>query len=211
VNWKEVMPSPPALRHGAYYHIFNRGTNRENIFIEERNYSYFLKLYVKHIEPVADTFAYCLLKNHFHLLIRTKTILDQQTFRDLKSLNALKSKSPSQSFSNLFNAYAKAINKAYDRTGSLFEHPFERVEVNSQAHLFNLVSYIHFNPQKHGFVSDIRDWPYSSFHGLNACEKTWLQRDEVFGWFGSRNQFEKYHHDYGDFLEFEHLVLDDEE
>ncbi len=61
------MTSPSPLKPGVYYHIFNRGTNRENVFIEERNYRYFLQLYLKYIEAVAETFAFCLLKNHFHL------------------------------------------------------------------------------------------------------------------------------------------------
>ena len=59
------MPQPVPLERGKYYHIYNRGNNRENIFLQERNYAYFLKLYARHIEPVADTFAYCLMRNHF--------------------------------------------------------------------------------------------------------------------------------------------------
>ncbi|PWK22095.1 hypothetical protein LV89_03480 [Arcicella aurantiaca] len=55
------------------YHIYNRGINGENIFKEERNYKYFLQKYAQYIEPIADTFAYCLLKNHFHIAIRTKS------------------------------------------------------------------------------------------------------------------------------------------
>ena len=60
------------LEFGEYYHIFNRGVIGENIFREERNYLYFLRLYGKYIEPIADTFAYCLLRNHLHLLVRIK-------------------------------------------------------------------------------------------------------------------------------------------
>jgi putative transposase len=67
------MTSPTPLQPGQYYHIYNRGNNRENVFIEKRNYPYFLKLYARHIEPVADTYAYCLLRNHFHFLVRIKT------------------------------------------------------------------------------------------------------------------------------------------
>ena len=61
------------LQPDMYYHIYNRGNNRENLFVEERNYPYFLRLYAKHIEPIADTYAYCLLKNHFHLCVKIKT------------------------------------------------------------------------------------------------------------------------------------------
>jgi REP element-mobilizing transposase RayT len=127
-----LMSDSPSLEPGHYDHIYNRGNNRENIFVEERNYVYFLKLYANHIEPIAETFAYCLLRNHFHFLIRLKddTRLD-----------------PSQQFSNLFNAYAKAINRAYGRTGALFQRPFGRVCVTSDQHFIRLVTYIHRNPQ----------------------------------------------------------------
>ena len=57
---------------GVTYHIYNRGNNGETIFPEERNYEYFMQLYGKYISPIADTFAYCLMPNHFHFLIRIK-------------------------------------------------------------------------------------------------------------------------------------------
>lgn len=63
------MPSPSPLQYNMYYHIFNRGNNRENLFREERNYVHFLNLYTYHTVSVAETFAYCLLPNHFHLLV----------------------------------------------------------------------------------------------------------------------------------------------
>ena len=82
------MPKPVPLQYGKYYHIFNRGNNRENIFIEERNYRYFLKLCAKHITHVADTYAYCLLRNHFHFLVRIKT-MEEQELTGLEDLSAL--------------------------------------------------------------------------------------------------------------------------
>lgn len=68
------------LQYGTYYHIYNRGNNGENLFREEANYRYFLTLYAKHIVPVACTYAYALLANHFHLLIRTRTKAEQETY-----------------------------------------------------------------------------------------------------------------------------------
>src|SRR4051812_27981056 len=138
------MSKPISLQPGCYYHIYNRGNNRANLFLEERNYRHFLKLYVHYIPLVADTYAYCLLKNHFHVLVQIKGIAEQA-----HASNVL---TPSQQFANLFNAYTKAINKAYGRTGSLFEHPFERINVTSEPYLFNLVTYIHRNPQAHGLI-----------------------------------------------------------
>jgi len=57
---------------GNFYHIYNRGNNRENIFFEENNYYYFLEKYDKYLTNYLETFAYCLLPNHFHLLVRVK-------------------------------------------------------------------------------------------------------------------------------------------
>jgi putative transposase len=191
------MTSPTPLEYGQYYHIYNRGNNGENLFFEERNYPYFLKLYAQHILPVADTYAYCLLRNHFHVLVRIKTEEEQaQTLRVSKTLRvseAFKPKSPSQQFGNLFNAYAKAVNKAYGRTGSLFENPFGRVPVASESHLVHLVAYIHQNAQKHGFVQDFRQWPYSSYHAMLSHKPTRLEREEVLAWFQGQPGFEKFH------------------
>lgn len=170
------MSKPTPLQPGRYYHIYNRGNNRENLFYEERNYRHFLKLYARYVEPVADTYAYCLLKNHFHLLVRIKAFAEMA--QSIKPLN------PSRQLGHLFNAYSKAINKAYRRTGSLFEHPFERIEVRSEQHLLRLVTYIHQNPQKHGLIADFRDWPYCSYHALCSTLPSRLRRDEVLAWFG---------------------------
>ncbi len=185
------MKTAPPLQPGGYYHIYNRGNNREDLFREERNYRYFLQLYIHHVYPIADTFAYCLLRNHFHLLVRIKTAEEYKALIGSKTGEV--SFKPSQCFSNLFNAYSKAINKAYQRTGSLFEERFGRVQVTSDAYFMNLIFYIHFNPQKHKFVDDFREWPWSSYGALHASGDTKLKRAEVMSWFGGKGQFEVFH------------------
>jgi REP element-mobilizing transposase RayT len=152
------MPGPAALREDAFYHIYARGTNRENLFFEERNYEHFMRLYDRHVAPVVETFAYCLLRNHFHLLVRVNG--KEKTLRVYLRPLGSESERPlgSIAFSNFLNAYAKAINRAYQRTGSLFEHPFGRVEVTTNKQLWAVIAYIHQNPQKHGLIDDFRDW-----------------------------------------------------
>jgi len=184
------MTSPSPLKPGVFYHIYTRGVNREDIFVQERNYRYFLQLYAKHVEPAAETYAYCLLKNHLHVLARIKDAeKDPKGFP--KPLGSI-------AFSNLFNAYAKAINKAYGRTGSLFQHPFGRIAVLTQSYLVQLVRYIHLNPQKHGLVSDFREWPYSSYRAfvetLKVSETFRVYRDDVLGWFDGAQGFVAAHH-----------------
>ena len=100
---------------------------------------------------------------------------------------------PSRYFANWFNAYAKAINRAYGRSGSLFERPFERSEVIDEAHFAALVTYIHFNPVRHGFVDTPSDWPHSSYHAYVTDRPTRLRRDVVLDWFGGRDAFVNTH------------------
>jgi REP element-mobilizing transposase RayT len=197
------MTKPIPLEHDQYYHVYNRGNNRENLFRKSDNYHYFMQLYAKHIEPIAETFAYCLLPNHFHLLVRIKAMAEI----DVTPANPLKK--PSQYFSNLFNAYTKAFNNAYRRTGALFERPFGRIPVTSDAYFIQLVTYIHQNPQKHNLINDFREWPYSSYRTMLGERPTHVQRAAVLDWFQGRTFFEKRHLQPIDEAYLEPLILED--
>jgi len=170
------MENTIPIEFGNYYHIYNRGTNKGNIFFEERNYEYFLKLYIQYLFPFTNTYAYCLMKNHFHLLVRIKPI---DELADPKLAN------PTQQFSNFFNSYAKSINNTYHRTGGLFEYRFGRLLVDSEAYFTYLIS----NPQKHGFVKDFRTYPHSSYHALKLNKNSRLEINQVMNWFGIMNWF----------------------
>jgi putative transposase len=164
---------------GNYYHIYNRGNNRENLFHEVRNYECFLRLYAFHIAPIADTYAYCLLKNHFHFLIR---IFDAP-------VESLHPAGLSKPFSNFFNAFTRTVNKEYGRTGALFQRPFGRVAVENEFHLHRLIVYIHQNPQKHRLVGDFRDWPFSSFHVQSPDQPSFVNRENVMKLFPGRRKW----------------------
>ena len=206
------MTSPSPLFYNTYYHIYNRGVNGENIFIEERNYDLFLKLFEKHLLPVADLFAYCMLRNHFHISLRVRSEDEMEKTLRVSLANArqarqsnpandqhglsrkpLGSQYVSDKFSNFFNAYAKTINKAYGRTGSLFQHPFGRVLITTDHQFWNVIAYIHQNPQKHGFVKDFRDWKYSSYGVILTQKPTMINREEVMKWFGTREDYLSLH------------------
>jgi putative transposase len=182
------------LEPNRYYHIYNRGVNGENIFKQPQNYEYFLTQYAKYVSPVVDTFAYCLLKNHFHLLIRVKDFSNAALLKEIQDKNNWK-KIPdvSRQFSHFFNSYAQSINKAYNRTGLLFETPFERKLVDNDAYFTRAVFYIHSNPQRHGFVNDYRDYLHSSYHSHLQSKTTKLMRKEVIDWFGNVDEYVKFH------------------
>jgi len=160
------------LESGKYYHIYNRGINSENIFKENRNHEYFLSLYTKHIDPIAETLAWCLLKNHFHLLVRIKT------FDEINKIIV-----PHQSFGNLFNAYTKSINKGYNRHGALFERPFKRKLIDNESYLQSVIKYIHFNPLNRGFCKHPIEYPWSSYLTCISEKPTKLKRDKVISLF----------------------------
>lgn len=179
------MPSEiPPITFGTFFHIYNRGNNGENIFTQERNYAYFMELWWKHTYQVFETWAFCLLRNHFHVA---------GFFKTKEDLMGLKIKEPSQYFSNFFNAYSRGLNIATQRTGALFERPFNRIPVDSEDYLMRLIVYIHQNPQKHKFEKDFRNWNYSSYHELTNYVPTRLQRDKVLQLFGSREDFVRIH------------------
>ncbi|MDT0641290.1 transposase [Zunongwangia sp. F363] len=165
------------LENGFFYHVYNRGNNKQDIFLEEENYFHFLKLLKTHLIPVADIYCYCLLKNHFHILVRIKE----------------KAANPSKSFSNLFNAYTKALNKKYNRTGSLFQRPFKRKRIGSEDYLRQLIVYIHLNPEAHNLIGDFRKYTYSSYKSLLSSKDTSLARAEVMTLFDDKDNFKFIH------------------
>lgn len=177
------MQSIERFVEGQYYNIYNRGINGCDIFPEDRNFDHFMKLYVKHVASIFETFAYCLLRNHFHLLIRIKSQTEVGSSFD-----------PSKKFSNLFNAYAQGFNKTYSRTGGLFETPFRRKRVEDMDYKRWLVWYIHANPQRHGLTDDFRGWPGSSFQLFaNQEQNEIVSIHKTIDWFDGLKGFLQFH------------------
>jgi len=154
------------------YHVYTHANGFENLFNSEENYRFFLKKYSHHIYPVAETYAYCLMPNHLHLMIRIRSEKEVLEFIQMKELKELVenecvgkeethqgfqslgefSNTISSKFSHLFNDYTQAFNKMYNRKGSLFIPNFKRKKANNENYMGNLICYIHNNPIHHGFV-----------------------------------------------------------
>jgi REP element-mobilizing transposase RayT len=172
---------------GYFYHFYNRGNNKENIFLVDDNYRYFLNLVKKYLLSVCDIYSYCLLKNHFHFLLRVK----DPEYLPEKYLN--KQSKLHQPFSNLFNAYTKATNKTTGRSGSLFqEHPHQ-IRITNLKYLQNLIAYIHLNPKKHGFSDDFKNYKHSSYKSIISEDQTKLKRQEVIDFFDDIENFNYWH------------------
>jgi hypothetical protein len=130
-------------------------------------------------------------------------------FKNEPILPRFKLREPSRAFNNLFIAYARAFNKATNRTGVLFETPFGRKIIDNQHYLMTLITYIHHNPQKHGFVTDFREWPWSSYNAILADKPTKLNRDEVLAWYNGRSHFTDAHATEPDARLIAPLLMDD--
>ena len=147
-----------------YYHIFNRGTGQINIFKDDNDYNFFLFRLREALFPVLaesikpqfkrkllppDSFTlvtYCLMPNHFHLLIRQN--------HDLPI---------SQLISKVCTSYSMYFNKKYKRVGSLFQDQFKAVLVESDEQFKFLSAYIHQNPFVAGLVKNLKNYKYSSY------------------------------------------------
>jgi putative transposase len=135
------------FRQGHYYHIFNRGADRRDIFANEENYRYLLRLIHKYSKEKATAIvSYCLMPNHYHLLVCQKSSTPVSEFIEC-----------------IFKAYAQAFNKQQGRKGFLFEGRFKHVPVTKQSYFVHLMRYIHLNPVAARMVTRPEDWRFSDY------------------------------------------------
>jgi len=180
------------LTYGQTYHIYNKAISHEKLFITANDYFYFLKKLNRYILPTADIIAYCLIPNHFHLLV---TIKEEEDIPSdlLKNNKEDTDKLISKSFSNFFNSYTKSFNIAHNRMGRLFLYPFRRILVDDENYFVCLINYIHRNPVHHGLTKDYSDWKYSSYNAYISKKTTAINREEGLALFSSLDDFILFH------------------
>ena len=132
---------------GQYYHVVNRGVNRQPIFSDKDNYDFLLRRIRKFLPDYGLTFiAYCLMPNHYHFLIRVEKDDELSPF-----------------IQRLFNSYTQAYNRQQKRSGTLFGGRAKSKLVPEDKYLLHLVRYIHLNPVHAGLVENPGDWSYSNY------------------------------------------------
>jgi len=188
------------------YHVYNRTNNNEKLFLSDKNRYFFLKKYAQFLSCFLDTYCWCLLPNHFHLLVRVKPvdkIISALEIKEYKELSLTEKKfidrqvttseMIEQSFKRFFQCYALSFNKENNRKGNLFYKPFKRIEVNKDTQLTQAIIYIHANPLKHKLVKDFTQYQWSSWQSILSGSPTQLLRSEIIEWFGSKSLFIKTH------------------
>ncbi|MBI3005586.1 MAG: transposase [Ignavibacteriales bacterium] len=132
---------------GESYHIYNRGNDKQPIFIETENYKFFLKKLISYLpKSTIEVMAYVLMPNHYHLLIRLVKPLDV-----------------SKTLKNFSISFVKAMNNRYAKVGHLFQGEFKAKHVNSTEYLLHLSRYIHMNPVFAKLVATPDKWKFSSY------------------------------------------------
>lgn len=159
-----------------FYHIYNRGINRGLIFFSDRNYYYFVDRLKKFVYPYASIIAYCLMPNHYHLLIKVK---DEKLIE--KSLHPF------------FVSYAKSINIEQNRVGPLFQCRYQASIIEDDDYLLECCKYIHMNPVKAGLVSSPELWKFSSYSNyLHAENNSFIDISSIMTIFESVKDFQDY-------------------
>jgi len=201
-----------------YYHIFNRGVNKNKIFFDEADYSRFLETAIHYKSSIrqfshskrynhpdtgsgqdtkVQVFAYCLMPNHFHFLI--KQLADDSITSYMQHLS---------------NSYSHYIHTKYKRTGPLFEGRFKNRLIETDEQLVHVSRYIHLNPLVSNLVDNLIRYKWSSYYSYITSSKDELISDFnlILGHFRSRKDYEQFvldQSDYGKELEkIKHLVMD---
>lgn len=168
------------LESGCYYHVYNRGINRERLFLSREHFDLFLARYYELMNYLVETYCYCLISNHFHFVFRIK---DSNGFDKLVSKNLNK----------LFSQHALLINKESNRYGSLFCKSFKRIKITNEHYLKNLIVYVHENPTKHGLTKNYKSYPYSSYQEIILNTSKLIDPESIFYLFGGYPGFIEHH------------------
>ena len=162
---------------GHFYHVYNRGCNREIVFANDDNYRYLLRQ-AKRLLPASmiGVIAYCLMPNHYHFLLRSDSNSAVGGF-----------------IQRLFSGYTQAINRQHGRKGTLFEGRAKSIEVDDERYAVHLCRYIHLNPVAAGLAARPDDWPWSNYlEWVGKRAGTLIDRDLVKLYYPRASEYESF-------------------
>ena len=146
---KEHMSNykPRICYEGAHYHIYNRGNNKQKIFLEKNDYLFYLRKLREYKEKYNVTIlCYCLMPNHIHLILSQNTEVPISKF-----------------VLSLHTSYSMYFNKKYNKIGHLFQGRFGQKIIDKDEYLLQVSSYIHINPLEANLVRKLEDYQWSSY------------------------------------------------
>ncbi len=181
------------FRAGEHYHVYNRGHSGGPIFLERANYAHFLYSWQRLVGDAVVVVCYCLMPNHYHLLVQLHT-------DELSDL-----------LQRLMLSYSRAFNRWSQRSGSLFQGPFQAIHIGRDEYLLHLSRYIHLNPVAAGLVPHPEDWEFSSYRDYVGLRNGHLPKAGiVLDQLGSAQDYRKFVESYaeGGHTSIAHLTME---
>ena len=165
------------LVRGEYYHIYNRGINKQRIFFSTENYLYCLRLIKKYSTKYGiSVIAYCLMPNHYHLVLRQDNYTSISKFVNV-----------------IFSAYVQGINRSLQRRGPLFESRFKNVHIDKDEYVLHLCRYIHLNPVKAKLTKKPDHWAFSNYlEWINQRDGQLKDADFISKYFSSPQEYREF-------------------
>ena len=190
------------LDYDCHYHIYNRTVDGLTLFQSEVDFNVFLKKYIKYFQPYFSTYAYCLIPNHFHFIIKVNS--EEQLLSAAEKDNSTSAQklinrdsSVSEFFSDLFKRFfssvAKRHNNKYNHNGAVFSERVKRVWIENDDRLRYLIAYVHHNPIHHHLKYSYGDWVYSSYLAFFSEKPSALDRATVIKLYGRSDRFLEFH------------------
>mgnify|MGYP001168835817 CR=1 FL=1 len=179
---------------GNFYHIYNHANGDRNLFTCDDNYLYFLKRFKKYMTPYYELYAYCLMPNHYHMLVRVKDFQTEVGGKLIKDENEYIKKT-TNALKNWLVSYSNSYNKVYNLRGNLFIQRTRRRLIKDDEDFRNMIVYIHMNPVHHNFVFNIDDWKFTSYHEYFTDKNNLVDKSYSLDSFGDLENFKFVHND----------------
>ena len=177
------------MHFGETYYVFGRTAGNEVAFNSDSDYSIFLSKYGEVIQPIASTFAYCLLPDQYHFLVRIS-----KKDRIPVSLDTSQEKTfISKQFGRLMNSFTLEINNQRNRRGNLFIRPFRRDPFENDEVLVNSIRMIHLLPVESGLCDHPGKWLHSSYFPITNLQSSLVDWTELEYLFNDVETFENFH------------------
>ncbi len=159
----------------ALYHVTSRGDRREDIYMDDVDRQAWLAVLTQVCKRFNWTVhAYCLMSNHYHLLVETP---DANLSAGMRQLNGV---------------YTQHVNRRHNRVGHVYQGRFKAIVVQKDAYLIELARYVVLNPVRAGMVADAGDWPWSSYSAMMASASVprpdWLATDKLLAYFQAQGE-----------------------
>lgn len=184
----------PPILPGNFYHLHNKSSAHQQLFVAAENYHFFLEKYRHYFSHIADTYAFVLMPEHFHFLVKFKEEGDMLSYfakkrSKLEELDTM----INEQFDDLFSAYSKSFNKKQNHKGDLFLPLVKRKKITDHDYLQKLVRYFHQEPVFMGLVKDQHKYLHSSYQALLNGDPEIVYPGAVYELFNDPDSFQEFH------------------